>query len=147
MHSQEFFAFFLLAIVVVVMTAIRAAQRTRLAKLRHDLYVRMLESGKVTKEEMAEMLHGIGGDSRGRRTGEERERVGGFFGFLVGVGWIGVMVGIGLGIAGAVTGGTDQTGFFIAAAIVGTASLGLVGLPIGLRELAGRGTRPQKTPG
>ena len=150
MASTEFtlILFVFSALTVLSFVAICALRKNRIAKLRHDLYVKMLETGKVSKEEMEEMLHGIGGEgSRRRRWEGEADRPSGFFRFLVGVGWIGLMVAFGLGIAGLLMAGPDRTGILIAAAIVGAVSFGLVGLPIGLRELAGRGTGPQKTAG
>ena len=148
MSNPEFtlILFMLSALTLLAFVAICALRKNRVAKLRHDLYVKMLETGNVSKEEMEEMLHGIGAEgSRRWRAEGEPERPSGFFRFLVAVGWIGLMVAFGLGIAGFLTAGPDRTGMLIAAAIVGAASFGLVGLPIGLRELAGRG--PQKTAG
>jgi hypothetical protein len=127
---------------VVAALAIRSGQRQRIAKLRYELYVKMLESGRVTKEEMEEMLHGIGGEGRGpSRRGAEGAAGGPFIRLLVGVGWLGLMTALGLLVASFVTVTSDSDEFQIAAAIVGAVSLGFIGLPIGIRELAGSGSR------
>jgi hypothetical protein len=133
---------------VIGIVAIRAQHRARIARLRHDLYLKMLESGKVSKEEMEEMLHGIGGGSRAIRAAPaENAPVGGFFRFVVGIGWLGVMTAIGLLVGSMFADSGDRSGMALAAAIVGAVSLGLVGLPIGLRELTGRGAGSQKVTG
>ncbi len=150
MDSEEAFLVFatIVGVVVVLSVGLIAWRRVQVARLRHDLYEKMLERGNVSKEEMEQMLHGVGAErSRPRPAPASNPRVGGFFGFLVGIGWMGVMVAAGLGIAGLAVGTADRQGFFIAAAIVGAVSFGLVGLPIGLRELAGRGSAPQKSAG
>ncbi|MGH7150734.1 MAG: hypothetical protein ACREIU_08555 [Planctomycetota bacterium] len=146
---EAFLMFAMIAgVAFVLVVGLVAWRRVQVARLRHDLYVKMLGTGKVTKEEMEEMLHGVGAErSRPRSAPVANQRVGGFIGFLVGVGWMGVMVAAGLGIAGLAVGASDRTGFFIAAAILGAVSFGLVGLPVGLRELAGRGAASQKSAG
>ncbi len=148
MDSSETLLLFLMivGVAVVLTVGLIAWRKVQVARLRHDLYVKMLERGNVSKEEMEQMLHGVGAErSRPRPAPASNVRVGGFFGFLVGVGWMGVMVAAGLGLAGLAVNGSDSTGFFIAAAIVGTVSFGLVGLPVGIRELAGRAGGPQKS--
>jgi len=122
---------------VVAAIAIRSGQQQRIAKLRYDLYVKMLDSGRVTKEEMEEMLHGVGGASR-RRPREDSAPHGSFARLLVAVGWLGLMTAFGLFIASRiVTSIDDREPMTLASVIVGAVSLGLVGLPIGIRELTG----------
>ena len=122
----------------VVAIGIRAKTEEQVARLRHDLYVKMLESGKVTKEEMEEMLHGVGQGTRpGPRESAARASSCGFFRFLVAVGWLGLLTALGLFVASRFAADSIRSNMAIASAIVGAVALGLIGLPIALRELAG----------